>query len=96
MRVILRVGLHLVRYEGVYMLRSRKRNILLGAFIFLGALALGATSSSLHATQGFCPGTNYCYTANNCPNGCRQVACNTESCPDPGTQGTGCYICAPV
>jgi hypothetical protein len=68
--------------------------------VVFAAMALFAAGSMLSfstasASSTFCPGDNYCYTANGCESGCKNVSCIWgNQCPDPGQRGSNCYICS--
>lgn len=75
----------------------RKRLLIIGiAFTAAAGMMFGYGVSELRAAPEWCPGENYCYIARGC-DACKNMMCLIHgSCPDPGTIGDNCYICARV
>lgn len=69
---------------------------LIAVALFTVALSAGAapTPAAAAEAEGFCPGTDYCYNASGCQ-ACKPISCSiTGDCPDPGSSGSKCLVCA--
>jgi hypothetical protein len=62
----------------------------------VGVLGVAVATSVGYGTaraQGTCPGEDACYAASGC-SACKNMNCNSLSCPDPTEEGSNCYVCA--
>lgn len=60
--------------------------------LVVGGMLVGFTVREAQAEGIFCPGDDYCYTTRDCE-ACKTMLCYSL-CPDPGEQGSRCYVCA--
>jgi len=66
--------------------------VLVAVMLLMGVAGYG--SARLGAQAGACPTEDACFR-HNCLLACKTNYCNPgPKCPDPGEQGTRCYVCA--
>ena len=66
--------------------------VLVAVMLLVGVAGYG--SARLGAQVGACPTQDACFR-HNCAFACKTNYCDAgPDCPDPGQQGTRCYVCA--